>query len=877
MIPDIFCPKCNELILDQPTCPSCAWQRPVESEGTGDVIWHADLGTRLNKPHCYPVVVAGLYCLGTEDGTLLALDVQSGVVAWERPLDAGSMAHALATDGERLFVGCEDKQPIPVPGKSLLALDARTGEDVWQVSTSAHSLSTPAVGGDVVYFTASDGSIHAVDAVTGQTHWTVEHPAWGPTAPAVGEGVVCAGGRGKTLVAYATADGAELWRFSASGWFATLPLIDQDCVYALCWDDHLYILDAHTGHLVSKFKGERGKGITTPVAMAGGQVFVGSRVYRQTEDGRIGGYAMLALSTEDGSEVWRCYTGRHIFTPPAVAGDTLFFGSNDGHFYALDTASGEEHWRMQTKSRAVTQPQVAGDTVIFGGRDGMVHAVRWRVRPKEALLAPAEYESQDRYAEAAIAYALQGEFDQAAAVYEKLGKRLEAAVLYEQADQPGKAAPLWEALGDLSRARDLYREIGDKLGLARVLEQMDELLPAARLHEEIENLEAAALLYEQAGDKSRAAEMYSQMGQMDKALGILRSLGDWEKEVAVLVIEKRLVEAAGILEQHGQLERAADLYEQAGQLQKALDIEVQLERWESVVELAFRAGDYEREARAHERLEHPQRAAEAWRRAAEQCATAKPVDEDRVAIFYEKAAQFYETIFRESESSDCRRQVRRYRRLPEVVVQGTAQEAFVENEWNVLDLQARNVGFGIARNIRIELSRNFETRRKETIRGLPEKQFRSLTVYARPREGETGARVPLDIIITYEDVRGNHYQVAQTESVRVVQRGSSILGMRGATPLEVHIHGDLVEPGAKKVTGHEVQAGGQVGDKVEVHRGGRGTLTMESGDTGNRVQVRRTDSPVRRCPNPGCNLPVSDPEQRYCPDCGAPLDDARGR
>ena len=869
---DIFCPNCGELILDQPTCPACGWRRPVEDEGVGVQVWCADLGTRLNKPHCYPVVVAGLYCLGTEDGTLLALDLQSGEVAWERPLGEKRLAHALATDGEHLFVGCEDVQPIPTPGKSLLALDVRTGEKVWQCPTEAHSLSAAAVAAGTVYFTASDGLLHAVDGATGQKRWTVEHPIWGPAAPAIGEGVVCTGGRGKTLLGYAVADGAELWRFSADGWFAVPLLIGAGCVYALCWDDCLYVLNAHTGRLIWKYRGERGKGFTSPIAVSGGWVFVGSRVYRQVEGEQTGGYAMLALSAEDGSEIWRFYTERHIFTPPVVAGDALFFGSNDGLFYALDVPSGEERWRVQVKSRAVTQPQVAGDVVCFGGRDGIVHAVRWRARPSEELLAPNLYEQQGKHAEAAVAYALREEFDRAADLYEtRLGKKQEAARLYERAGQPGKAAPLWEGLGELKRARDLYREAGDKLGLTGVLEKIGEPLQAARLHEEIENLEEAARLYEQAGDRPRAAELYRQLGQFDKARRIWQSLGEWERMVETLIAEGKLAEAAEILEQHDQLERAADLYGQAEQLEKALALRVKMGQWERVAELASRVNDYEQEAQAQERLGHPQRAAEAYERAAQQLTSAEPVDDERVAALYEQAARLYADIYRERESADCRRQVRRYRQLPEVLVSGKARETFIENEWNVLDLQVQNVGFGIACNICIALSENFQTRREKTVIGLSAAEQRSLEVHARPREGEYGARVPLDIVVTYEDTRGQRYQVTQVESVCVVRQGSGILGR--ATPLEVHVHGDLVEPGAKKVAGHEVQAGGQIGDKVEIRRGGGSGLTLESGETGNRVQIRRGGPPVRRCPE--CNLPISDPEQRYCSDCGAPLDQER--
>lgn len=869
---EIFCPNCDELILDQATCPACGWRRPVEGEGIGAEVWCADLGTRLNKPHCYPVVADGFYCLGTEDGTLLALDLGSGEVAWEQSLGEKRMAHALATDGERLFVGCEDTHSIPVPGKSLLASDARTGQEVWQVPTEAHSLSAAAVAAGNVYFTTSNGWLHAVDAATGQKRWAVEHPVWGPAPPAVGEGVVCAGGRGETLVAYATADGAELWRFSADGWFAAPLLIGAGCVYALCWDDHLYVLDAHTGRLMWRYKGERGKGLTTPPAVTGGRVFVGSRVYRQVEGEQTGGYAMLALSAQDGAEIWRCYTERHIFTPPAVADDALFFGSNDGLFYTVDAASGEERWRAQVKSRAVTQPRVAGDVVIFGGRDGMVHAVRWRARPREKLLAPSTYKRRGEYTNAAVAHALRGEFDKAATIYEeRLGKHQEAAWLYERADQPGKAASLWERLGELKRARDLYREAGDNSGLAGVLEQMGESLQAARLYEELGDLDKAVLLYDQAGDRPKAAALYRRLGRLGKALTIWVSLDQWEKAAEALVAEGKPAEAADILAQHDQLERAADLYEQAGRLQKALSLKTELGHWESVAGLAFRVGDYEQEAQARERLEHHQPAAEAYVRSAQQALDAKPVDEGRVAILYEHAARLYGEVFEEERASTCRRMVRRYRHLPEVEVRVVAEGVFVEYEYNTLQLEVANRGYGVARDIDIQLRGEFDVTGDCCIRGLAPQGTKSLEVSVRPHKEHYGPKVPLEIAVTYEDRHGSSYPFSHHVYVSVNQQG--ILAGLSETPLQINIQ-ELYQPGAKKVGGDEIQAGAQIGDRVDIRRGGGGGLTLESGETGNRVQIRR-GGPVRRCPNPRCNVPVNDPEGRYCSECGAPLDEER--
>src|SRR5262245_59742268 len=151
----IFCPQCAELILDQPNCAACGWQRPYQEGDAGKQIWRAELGRALPKPRASAVAAGGRYCLSAEDGTIVALDLATGQVAWERRLDPGRSTHTLATDGIRLFVSPVDSQPIPTSGKALLALDAATGQDIWRYTTPGHSLSAATMAGGVAYFTSS--------------------------------------------------------------------------------------------------------------------------------------------------------------------------------------------------------------------------------------------------------------------------------------------------------------------------------------------------------------------------------------------------------------------------------------------------------------------------------------------------------------------------------------------------------------------------------------------------------------------------------------------------------------------------------------------------------------------------------------------------
>jgi len=319
----IFCPTCDTLILDAPSCAACGWQRPYQAGDAGKMIWRAELGRALPKPRTSAVVAGGHYCLSSDDGTIIALDLSSGQVAWERQIDAGHATHTLATDGDRLLVSSVDTRPIPINGKALLALDAATGQDIWRYATLGHSLSAATLANAVAYFSSSDGLLHAVDATSGQAHWQVRHIGWGPDAPAADASFVYAGGRGDALVAYAIDDGAEQWRFSAAAWFASPLCLAEDTLYTQNWDGFLYALEARTGRLRWKLKGERGQGFTSPPVAESGRLYIGSRVYQEQDGVQIDAYALLALQKDDGDEDWRFFTPKHIVAPPAVAGGRI--------------------------------------------------------------------------------------------------------------------------------------------------------------------------------------------------------------------------------------------------------------------------------------------------------------------------------------------------------------------------------------------------------------------------------------------------------------------------------------------------------------------------------------------------------------------------
>ncbi|NTU86311.1 MAG: PQQ-binding-like beta-propeller repeat protein, partial [Chloroflexales bacterium] len=297
----IFCPLCSTLILAALRCPACGWARPV-APGAGHEAWRIAIDFAHARVPFGPAVAGGVWWLPTESGDLIGLDAQTGARRHVLRPDPNAYALALAAAGDLLLVGLCDTQPIPSGARSLLALDGRSGAEVWRYATSAHSLSAAAVDGETIFFTSSSGQLHAL-AYDGALRWSVSHPAWGPTAPAVAEGVVVAGGRDHTLSAYSAATGQLLWRVSGEAWFAGPVALAGGCAFTLAFDGVLLALDLASGAPRWRARGERGKGFTSSPAAFGERVFIGDRVFGKAGGESARGYALRALRAGAGAEL----------------------------------------------------------------------------------------------------------------------------------------------------------------------------------------------------------------------------------------------------------------------------------------------------------------------------------------------------------------------------------------------------------------------------------------------------------------------------------------------------------------------------------------------------------------------------------------------
>lgn len=675
-LPTIFCPQCDHLILAEPQCDRCGWQRPLIKGEVGRPIWAVALEAKLPRQYSRPVAAGRRIYFLTADGQLVALETDpaqaTATIRWRRPLEPNTRCLSVAVWEEALLLGLEYTGNFPKPPGALRVLSAESGEEQWRQPVEGASLSAPAVAGGIAYFTVNTGWLVAIDLARRQELWRrkLEPPwQWAPAAPCpTPTGLLILASQSGTLLAYHLERGQIAWTFAAGGWFAHSPVWAEGLVYARCWDQHLYALEAASGRLVWRYQAPRD--YSSDVWVGPDYLYLGAKDYQAGAAHGQGAYALYTLDRRTGQRVGRYEAPGHIYARPVATPEAVFFATDDrspdirsqGAFYALNAEGRQLLWEPYVaEQRFQSDLLLLDEAVVAGTRQGAVYALR-RQTGGATIEAPQTYLARAEWANAASAYALQGDYAQAAELYERrLGQRLPAAQLYLHA---GDYQRVVEGLGQpqneverrlaLTAARSLaapaeraaaLRALGAYEEAARAFEAAGDWRQAGECYQQLQNWEAARSAYARnqawepwialsqqlgrwpemarhfkaAGDLAQAAEAYlhaedyvaaaacfDQAGQPLKALETYRRASPEQLAPAT---QRRLVELA---EQAGELELAIDLYRRLGETSQAAQLAAAAGRWEQALSLYREAGHLEQAAEMLEQLARYDEAAAAF-------------------------------------------------------------------------------------------------------------------------------------------------------------------------------------------------------------------------------------------------------------------------
>ena len=325
----------------------------------------------------------GLALFNTESCTLLAVDVATGALVWDKWLGDPLLAQPAAA-GEHVFM------VYPRQGKHwLAAFRMRTGEPVWETPLAHDVITAPVLAEGKLYVATYDGIVTCLDPAAGALCWTKAMDA--TSAPWICDGRVFVSHRTsgeRASRAGTPAEPAErtLWLNVADGAPVAASQAKSAAYLHRSWGagrkSAFVAQDAAVGFaqapaaarmdLVSHLVGE--EQVSRACRYQGSRPVVHDRVLFETTGDRLD-----ATSLDTGQEIrsWtdaRAEEGERRLTPPAVANGRVLIGTWDGRIISLDSSSGDVRWAVAVGAPCHWQPVMAGGRVFAGLEDGSLVA-----------------------------------------------------------------------------------------------------------------------------------------------------------------------------------------------------------------------------------------------------------------------------------------------------------------------------------------------------------------------------------------------------------------------------------------------------------------------------------------------------------------------
>ena len=311
----------------------------------------------LARVSASPVVAGGIAYVGSWDEYLWAVDVKTGELLWPFWARRFIFASPVVADG-MLYVASDEGRPY-----NLFALNARTGDVIWQYVTSGSvdRDSDLVVGNGMLYVGSFSGQLEAVNAKTGAFVWSHEFPARPSAAVAGGVVYVSAG---YDVYALDANTGATIWDYNTGySYFPSTPVVVNNVIYVGSGEYHVLALNAKTGTLI--WTAATDGMVSSSPAVANGVVYVASQTSYQSG-------SVIALKASTGEQIW--LTGIGGASSPIVANGVVYAGEHGHGVHALDAKTGAPLWLYVTGDEVDSSPVVANGVLYVTSEDYNLYA-----------------------------------------------------------------------------------------------------------------------------------------------------------------------------------------------------------------------------------------------------------------------------------------------------------------------------------------------------------------------------------------------------------------------------------------------------------------------------------------------------------------------
>ena len=316
-----------------------------------EVRWKVETSESITST---AAITDGLVYVGSDDGTLRALDLDTGKLKWQYKIEDMIESSPTVIDG--LVIFGDDLG-------TLHACDANTGTLAWKFETEDRIISSAVPQKDRVIFGSYDGNLYCLATRDGKQVWkyTIEERVH--STPAVVDNVAMFGGCDGQLHVVNIEDGTRVRLIPLDSVTGASAAVSGSHAFLGTYGNQVLGIDWQTGKILWRFEDpERSFPFMSSAAISGDLVVIGGR------DKRLRG-----LTADTGKQRWQFVTKGRIDASPVIVGERVFIGSGDGNIFAIKLDTGKELWRFETGSGISASPAVGCDALIISTEDGVIY------------------------------------------------------------------------------------------------------------------------------------------------------------------------------------------------------------------------------------------------------------------------------------------------------------------------------------------------------------------------------------------------------------------------------------------------------------------------------------------------------------------------
>ncbi|WP_049983505.1 PQQ-binding-like beta-propeller repeat protein [Halorubrum sp. BV1] len=279
----------------------------------GETNWSTSISDDDRGSHGTPAIADGMAYVGTYDGVVSAVAVESGEIDWQTTVGGSAAASPTYYEG-KLYVAVEH----PTPSGSVVVMDAESGEVEWRdrrPTDHPHSTVAIDVDRDRFLFGSNDGYCYAWSLSDRERVWRYDTGGDSKAPIAISRGIAVVPSWAETVTAVDVEDGSQIWEFETGGYVMCAPAVRDDTVYVGSHDGNCYALDLASGE-----------------------------------------------------ELWSTPTDGWITGSAVATTDHVLVGSYDATLYALDRADGSVTWSIEGRGDVTSAPLVTDDAIYYTER-----------------------------------------------------------------------------------------------------------------------------------------------------------------------------------------------------------------------------------------------------------------------------------------------------------------------------------------------------------------------------------------------------------------------------------------------------------------------------------------------------------------------------